>query len=86
MKSNFNDLGISPHILKAIKEMGFEEPTEVQSLAIPHILNQEDLIVMSKTGSGKTAVFGVSMLQMIDPAAPGPKAWFSHRHGNWQSR
>ncbi|MGE4282723.1 MAG: DEAD/DEAH box helicase [Clostridia bacterium] len=73
MKSNFNVLGISPPILRAIEEMGFEAPTEVQSKAIPHILNQEDLIVMSKTGSGKTAVFGVSMLQMTDPAAAGPQ-------------
>ncbi len=73
MKSSFNDLGISPHILKAIKDMGFETPTEVQSKAIPHMLNKEDLIVMSKTGSGKTAVFGISMLQMIDPTAAGPQ-------------
>ncbi len=73
MISNFNDLGISAPILKALEEMGFETPTEVQSKAIPHILNNEDLIVMSKTGSGKTAVFGVSMLQMIDPKAPGPQ-------------
>jgi superfamily II DNA/RNA helicase len=72
MKS-FSDLGISPPILKAIEEMGFEVPTEVQSKAIPHILNKEDLIVMSKTGSGKTAVFGVSMLQMIDPGTSGPQ-------------
>lgn len=73
MKNSFNDLGITPPILKAIEEMGFEEPTEVQSRAIPHILNKEDLIVMSKTGSGKTAVFGVSMLQMTDPEAAGPQ-------------
>jgi len=73
MKSSFNDLGISPPILKAIEEMGFEAPTEVQSRAIPHILNQEDMIVMSKTGSGKTAVFGVSMLQMTNPGAAGPQ-------------
>ena len=74
MKNSFNDLGISPPILKALEEMGFEKPTEVQSKAIPHILNHEDLIVMSKTGSGKTAVFGVSMLQMIDPKAQGPQS------------
>jgi len=53
--------------------MGFEEPTEVQERAIPHILNNRDIIVMSKTGSGKTAVFGVSMLQMINPENPGPQ-------------
>ncbi|TYQ18076.1 UNVERIFIED_CONTAM: superfamily II DNA/RNA helicase [Acetivibrio alkalicellulosi] len=66
MKKSFNDMGISPLILKAIEEMGFNEPTEVQSKAIPYILNQEDQIVMSKTGSGKTATFGIPMLQMID--------------------
>jgi len=71
--NSFNDLGILPPILKAIDEMGFEVPTEVQSRAIPHILNKEDLIVMSKTGSGKTAVFGVSMLQMTDPGAMEPQ-------------
>lgn len=74
MEKNFNDLGISPPILKAIDEMGFKTPTEVQSRVIPHILNQEDLIVMSKTGSGKTAVFGIPLLQMTDPDALGPQA------------
>ena len=73
MITNFKELGIIPPILEALDEMGFEAPTEVQSRAIPHILNKEDLIVMSKTGSGKTAVFGVSMLQMTDPEAPGPQ-------------
>jgi len=73
MKNSFNDLGISPQILKALEEMGYETPTEVQSKAIPRALNHEDLIVMSKTGSGKTAVFGVSMLQLIDPKAKGPQ-------------
>lgn len=73
MKNNFSDLGIIPPILKALEEMGFEKPTDVQAKAIPHVLNSEDVIVMSKTGSGKTAVFGVSMLQMIDPGAPGPQ-------------
>lgn len=72
MKS-FLELGIIPPILKALEEMGFSEPTPVQERAIPHILNHEDLIVMSKTGSGKTAVFGVSLLQLIDPEKPGPQ-------------
>lgn len=73
MNNSFNDLGISPPLLKAIAEMGFETPTEVQIRAIPPVLRREDVIVMSKTGSGKTAVFGVPMLQMIDPAAEGPQ-------------
>ena len=73
MNTSFNDLGISPQILKALEEIGFEEPTEVQSRAIPHILNNEDLIVMSKTGSGKTAVFGIPMLQLTDCRASEPQ-------------
>lgn len=73
MLSSFNDLGILPPILKAIKDMGFDEPTEVQSRAIPHVLKKEDLIVMSKTGSGKTAVFGVPILQLTDYGAEGPQ-------------
>ncbi|HWQ78875.1 MAG TPA: DEAD/DEAH box helicase [Anaerovoracaceae bacterium] len=74
MEKNFKDLGISPPILKAIEEMGFQTPTEVQSRVIPYILNQEDMIVMSKTGSGKTAVFGIPLLQMTDPYASLPEA------------
>ncbi|NLV21101.1 MAG: DEAD/DEAH box helicase [Syntrophomonadaceae bacterium] len=73
MMSGFNDLGINAPILQALQEMGFESPTAVQCEAIPHILNQEDLIVISKTGSGKTAVFGVSMLQLINPDDLGPQ-------------
>ena len=74
MNKNFNELGISAPILKAIEEMGFQTPTEVQSKVIPHILNQEDLIVMSKTGSGKTAVFGIPLLQLTNPDSLEPQA------------
>jgi len=74
MNKSFSDLGISPPILKAIEDMGFQTPTEVQSRVIPHILNNEDMIVMSKTGTGKTAVFGIPLLQMTDPYAPLPQA------------
>ncbi len=74
MSSTFEDLGIAPSLLKGLYDMGFEAPTEVQTMAIPHILNGEDLIVMAKTGTGKTAVFGVPILQLTDPEAPGPLA------------
>ncbi len=73
MKKSFQDLGISPPILQAIDEMGFQTPTEVQSRVIPHILNQKDMIVISKTGSGKTAVFGIPLLQMTDTDALEPQ-------------
>lgn len=74
MASTFEDLGIAPLLLKGLYDMGFEAPTEVQIKAIPPILKGEDLIVMAKTGTGKTAVFGVPILQLTDPDAPGPLA------------
>lgn len=74
MKTKFEDLAIQPEILRAIEELGFDEPTEVQRLAIPPVLDKRDLIVMAKTGSGKTAAFGIPILQQVDPSAPGPQA------------
>ena len=74
MKNSFNELGISSAILKALHEMGYEKPTEVQSRAIPHILNKEDLMVLSKTGSGKTAVFAIPLLQMTEAGITTPQA------------
>jgi len=65
--TQFKDLGIEAPILTAIDEMGFETPTEVQIKAVPKILNQEDLIIISKTGSGKTAAFGMPILQLTSP-------------------
>src|SRR5690554_8151112 len=73
MSISFKELGLSEPILKALNELEFEEPTEVQARAIPHILDGRDVIVTSKTGSGKTAVFGASVLQLTDPADPGPQ-------------
>lgn len=74
MNSSFESLGITDPILHALGDMGFEAPTEVQSRAIPHALAKKDLIVISKTGSGKTAVFGVPLLQLINSESPGPQA------------
>ena len=74
MDHNFNALGISSSIIQAIEEMGFASPTEVQYRAIPHILKGEDLIVMSKTGSGKTGAFGIPILQTLDTSGFGPQA------------
>ena len=73
MSNSFNDLGLSEPILRALKEMEFEKPTEIQAKAIPHILRGKDVSVASKTGSGKTAVFGVSVLELTDAADKGPQ-------------
>ena len=72
--TQFNALGISPPLLTAIDEMGFETPTEVQVRAVPKILNQEDLIIISKTGSGKTAAFGLPILQLTTPGISATQA------------
>jgi ATP-dependent RNA helicase DeaD len=71
--TDFKELGLSEPLLKALKDMGFEHPTEVQIRAIPHVLNGNDVIVKSKTGTGKTAVFGISLLQLTDPKEAGPQ-------------
>ena len=73
MENSFINLGVSAPILKALEEMGFESATEVQANVIPHVLKHDDMIVMAKTGSGKTAAFGIPMLQMIEPDARSPK-------------
>jgi len=73
MANSFSSLGVSSSIIEAIKEMGFVTPTNVQQEVIPYVLKQKDLIVMSKTGSGKTGAFGIPLLQSIDPKGHGPR-------------
>lgn len=74
MNTTFKELNISDSILKSLDELNYKIPTEVQKRAIPYILNEHDLIVMSKTGSGKTAAFGIPIFQMTDPDTAGPQA------------
>ena len=63
----FEDMNISPEILKAVLEMGFEEATPIQSQSIPIVKSGKDVIGQSQTGTGKTAAFGIPCLEMIDP-------------------
>ena len=65
--SGFVALGISDHTLNALDRMGYEEPTAVQRDTIPKSLAGQDLVVMSRTGTGKTAAFGIPMVETIDP-------------------
>ena len=65
--STFQDLGLNEDLLKAITDLGFETPSEVQAKAIPILLEEEtDLVALAQTGTGKTAAFGFPMLQKID--------------------
>ena len=67
MSKQFSDLGISAPICKALAELKIVTPTEIQQKAIPLLLeNQTDLVGLAKTGTGKTAAFGLPLLQLID--------------------
>lgn len=64
----FEELGVSEDIRRAIEELGFEQPMPVQEEVIPYLLgNRNDVIALAQTGTGKTAAFGIPILQRIDP-------------------
>lgn len=62
----FKDLNLSKNIERAVEEMGFEEPTPIQSQSIPYIMEGKDVIGQAQTGTGKTAAFGIPALEMLD--------------------
>jgi ATP-dependent RNA helicase DeaD len=65
---NFEEMGFTPGILKAINELGFEEPMPVQKKVIPLMLSDQcDIIALAQTGTGKTAAFGLPLVQTTDP-------------------
>jgi len=65
--NKFEQLGLSESLLRAIIDLGFENPTEVQEKAIPLLLEQDtDLVALAQTGTGKTAAFGFPVIQKID--------------------
>ncbi|HEX2022261.1 MAG TPA: DEAD/DEAH box helicase [Candidatus Thermoplasmatota archaeon] len=63
----FEDLPLSPEVLDALDDMGFEEPSPIQREAIPVALQGRDLIGQAQTGTGKTAAFGIPLIERIDP-------------------
>lgn len=73
--TNFKQLGISDNLLKAINDLGFDTPTEIQLQAIPKLIKgNKDFIGLAQTGTGKTAAFGLPLLQRIDPAMKATQA------------
>ena len=63
----FDELGVSEQIRRAIEEMGFVQPMPVQEAVIPYLLGmRRDVIALAQTGTGKTAAFGIPLLQRID--------------------
>ncbi len=71
---SFTDLALPEPIAKAIKDLGFEEPTPIQSLAIPLLRDGKDVIGQAHTGTGKTAAYGIPIVERVDPAGKTPRA------------
>src|SRR4051794_27126411 len=65
--TTFPRLGLSEPILAALRDVGYESPSPIQEQAIPELLQGHDVIGQAQTGTGKTAAFGLPMLQGIDP-------------------
>jgi ATP-dependent RNA helicase DeaD len=72
--TTFAELGLSPGMLQAVGEMGFEEPSPIQTLAIPPLMAGKDIVGQAQTGTGKTAAFGIPLLEKVRPSLAGPQA------------
>lgn len=71
----FDKIGLSEDILKGITELGFEKPMPVQAKVIPHMLeSNQDIVGLAQTGTGKTAAFGLPIIQQIDTKSKTPQA------------
>ena len=75
LSNDFRALGLDEQMLEAVRVKGFECPTPIQKLTIPKLLDQtNDIIAQSQTGTGKTAAFGLPLLQSLSPSQEGVKA------------
>jgi len=71
--ASFDELKLSPSVMKGIAAMGFKEPTPIQAQAIPLLFKGEDVISQAKTGTGKTAAFGIYILEGLDYSLRKPQ-------------
>jgi ATP-dependent RNA helicase DeaD len=65
--TDFSDLGLSEPLLQALRDVGYESPSPIQEQAIPPLLEGRDVIGQAQTGTGKTAAFGLPLLEYVDP-------------------
>ena len=65
--TTFKDLGLSEPVLAALRGVGYETPSAIQEQAIPPLLAGRDVIGQAQTGTGKTAAFGLPMVEYVDP-------------------
>ena len=70
----FRALNLSAPVIQSLTEMGFEEPTPVQAKAIPLLLAGSDVVAQALTGTGKTAAFGIPLVERIDTERRVPQA------------
>ncbi len=73
LPTSFGDLGLSPAILQALAEVGYETPSPIQAGSIPPLLEGRDLLGQAQTGTGKTAAFALPLLQRIDTTQQHPQ-------------
>src|SRR5919112_5363456 len=66
--TSFADLRLSDAVLSALRDLGYESPSPIQEQAIPELLQGKDVIGQAQTGTGKTAAFGLPLLQYVDPS------------------
>src|ERR687894_2307984 len=72
--TTFAELRLSDAVLSALRDLGYESPSPIQEQAIPHLLDGKDVIGQAQTGTGKTAAFGLPMMQFVDPEDPDTQA------------
>src|SRR5919205_1875119 len=72
--TTFADLGLSEPLLAALRDVGYEAPSPIQEQTIPLLLEGRDVIGQAQTGTGKTAAFGLPMLEYVDPEDPDVQA------------
>ena len=70
---SFDNLGLSAELLRAVQDLGYTEPTPIQTRGIPAVLEGRDLLAAAQTGTGKTAAFALPLLQRMSEAHPNPK-------------
>src|ERR1700722_13218915 len=74
MPTTFAELGLSESTLKALSDVGYESPSPIQEQAVPPMLAGNDVIGQAQTGTGKTAAFGLPIMEYIDPSNPEVQA------------
>jgi ATP-dependent RNA helicase DeaD len=72
--SSFDDLGLSPRVLRAVKDVGYEVPSPIQAQAIPVLAAGSDLVGLAQTGTGKTAAFALPILSAVDARSSATQA------------